>query len=136
MGFEEYSSKYDHYLADKQDLEQLLKDNYEEIRDIYMNLKPTEKAQEIILKTKEIAAKLHWIYLPIYPEQTIRNSELIPEEETKEYYNHFNTIEDLYRAIFENGGIAWDSLEGDVNLNSLIKMRIYSSRRDIKWREE
>ncbi|KUP09733.1 hypothetical protein Q73_01310, partial [Bacillus coahuilensis m2-6] len=126
--FEEYSSKYDDYFPDKQDLEQLLKDNYEEIRDIYMNFKPTEKAQEIILKTKEIAAKLHWIYLPIYPEQTIINSDLIPEEDTEEYYNHFHTIEDLYRVIFENGEIAWDSLEGDVNLNSPIKLRIYSSR--------
>lgn len=126
--FEEYSSKYDEYFPDKQDLEQILKDNYEEIRDIYMNFKPTEKAQEIILKTKEIAAKLHWIYLPIYPEQTIINSDIIPEEDIEEYYNHFHTIEDLYRVIFENGEIAWDSLEGDVNLNLPIKLRIYSSR--------
>ncbi|WP_303984781.1 hypothetical protein [Niallia circulans] len=126
--FEEYSSKYDYYSSDQQELEQLLKRYYEEIRDIYMNFKPTEKVQELLLKTKEIAAKLHWIYLPLYPEQTIINSDIIPEENTEEYYNHFHTIEDLYRVIFENREIAWDSLEGDINLNTPMKMRIYSSR--------
>lgn len=93
-----------------------------------MNFKPTEEAFGIIQKTKEIAAKLHWIYLPIYPEQTIINSEIIPEENTEEYYNHFHTIEDLYRVIFESGEIEWNSIEGDINLNSPLKMKIYSSR--------
>lgn len=93
-----------------------------------MNFKPTEKAHEIIKKTKVTAAMLHWIHIPLYPEQTIMNLDIIPEENTEGYYNHFHPIEDLYRVIFENGEIAWDSIEGDYNLNSPMKMRIYSSR--------
>lgn len=126
--FEEYSAKYNLHSSNEQELKILLKKYYEEIRDIYLNFKPTEKAQEIILKTKEIAAKLHWIYLPIYSEQIIISSDLIPEEDVLEYYNHFHTIEDLYRVIFENEEIAWDSIQGDINLNATIKLNIYSSR--------
>jgi hypothetical protein len=126
--FNTYFEKYDQFSIDQQELEGILKINYENIRDIYMNFKPTEEASEKIQKTKEIAAKLHWIYLPIYPEQTIINSEIIPEENTEEYYNHFHTIEDLYRVIFENGEIEWNSIDGDINLNSPLKMRIFSSR--------
>lgn len=126
--FNEYSSKYDQYSPNQEELEGLLKENYKEIKNIYMNFEHIQNAQQIINKTKKIAAKLHWIYTPIYLEQTIINSEIIPEENTEEYYNHFHTIEDLYRVIFENGGITWDNLEGDVNLNSPMKMKIYSTR--------
>ncbi|WP_440970907.1 hypothetical protein ACSS6N_09470 [Peribacillus frigoritolerans] len=126
--FDRYFEKYNQYSSDQQELEVILKTNYKAIRDIYMNFKPTEDAYEIIQKTKEIAAKMHWIYLPLYPEQTIMNSGIIPEENPEEYYNQFHTIEDLYRVVFESGEIVWNSVEGDINLNSPLKMRIYSSR--------
>ncbi|UAL47733.1 hypothetical protein K7887_01785 [Sutcliffiella horikoshii] len=126
--FDNYFEKYDQYSSEQEELKMILKTNYEYIRDIYINLKPTEEANEKIQKTKEIAAKLHWVYLPIYPEQTIINSGIIPEENTEEYYEHFHTIEDLYRVIYENAEIEWNSIEGDINLNSPLKMRVFSSR--------
>lgn len=123
-----YFSYYQQFRAEREDLESLLKSNYKKIKAIYMNFEPTDNAEEIINVTKEIAAKLHWIYTPIYLEQTIINSGIIPEENTEEYYNNFHTIEDLYQVIFENGDIEWNSLEGDINLNSTIKLKIYSTR--------
>ncbi|XQY92150.1 hypothetical protein ACNRWW_01460 [Metabacillus sp. HB246100] len=125
---EKYFSEYTRYEPELKELEDKLETNYKKIKDIFMNFKPTHNAQEIINETKGIAAKLHWIYTPIYTEQTILNREIIPEENTEEYYDHFHTIEDLYRVIFENKEIAWNSLEGDINLNSPMKFRVYSSR--------
>jgi len=125
---EEYFYKYNQNSKEQEELETTLEKNYKEVKDIYMNFKPAENVQSIIAKTKVIAAKLHWIYTPIYSEQVILNSGIIPEINTEEYYNHFHTIEDLYRVIFENAEIAWNSLEGDINLNSPLKMKIYSTR--------
>jgi hypothetical protein len=80
--------------------------------------------------TKELillADKIHWHILPEYEEYMIVNSEIYPNYNTKEYYNHFHTLEDLYREL-TNAGKNIESKKGDVNLNKEIGIKIYSRR--------
>lgn len=125
---ESYLHKYNLYSQEEKELEHVLQKKYIEIKNSYLNFNLTEDTEEILKVAKEAAAKLHWIHLPIYKESIIMNSGIIPENNPEEYYNHFHMIEDLYRVIFENEEIKWDSVEGDLNLNKPMKLRIYSTR--------
>jgi hypothetical protein len=126
--FEEFFKKHEEYFEQKEELEEALEGYYKKIKNIFLNFEPSSNAQKLIEEAKDIAAKLHWLYLPIYPEQSIINSDLIPEEDVLEYYTHFHMIEDLYKVIFENGEIEWNNIEGDINLNMSMKMKLYSVR--------
>jgi hypothetical protein len=126
--FEEFFKKHEEYVEQQEQLEEELDRYYKQIKNIFLNFEPSSKAQNLIEEAKDIAAKLHWLYLPIYPEQSMINSDLIPEEDVHEYYSHFHMIEDLYRVIFEDAEIDWNNIEGDINLNTSMKMKLYSVR--------
>lgn len=85
--------------------------------------------EEILNQLSETVIKLHYYLLPIYDEQFIYNSEIIPEDNLKEFYHHFHAIEDLYRFIFEpKKSIYWKSTGGDLNLGYKLSFKIYTSR--------
>lgn len=123
----EFSNKSEEYKENKEEIEAELEKKYQQMNDCLYKFKYGELA-ELVEETKSTAMKLHWIYLPIYPEDVMLNRDIIPEENCEEYYNHFHTIEDLYRMIFEKKEIKWDSIEGDINLNIEMKLTIYSTR--------
>lgn len=78
---------------------------------------------------KTMVKNLHWFYLPIYDEQFILNREVIPETDLVDFYNHYHTIEDLYRWITNHPqSVKWKSLAGDFNLNKELKLKIYTCR--------
>jgi len=74
-----------------------------------------------------LASKIHWHILPEYEEYMIVNSELYPNKDTREYYNHFHTLEDLYKELTQSGKKV-SSKKGDKNLNKKINIEIYSRR--------
>lgn len=75
----------------------------------------------------ELASNIHWNILPEYEEYMIVNSELYPNVDTEEYYNHFHALEDLYKELISQGKKV-NSKKGDVNLNKAITINIYSRR--------
>ncbi|QAA32703.1 hypothetical protein [Clostridium manihotivorum] len=100
-----------------------LKMDYKRKFEELINSNNYEPTKEII----ELAYKIHWYILPEYEEYMIVNSEIYPNENTKDYYNHYHTLEDLYNELLGNGkNIA--SKKGDMNLNKDIKIAIYSRR--------
>ncbi|MFA5528838.1 MAG: hypothetical protein WC996_09535 [Peptostreptococcales bacterium] len=76
-----------------------------------------------------LANKIHWNILPEYEEYMIVNSELLPNIDTEKYYNHFHTLEDLYRELNHEGKNV-KSKKGDLNLYKKIGVEIYSRRWD------
>ena len=70
---------------------------------------------------------LHWSILPEYNEQTMINSRMLPENNLKEYYEHYHTLEDLYEAL-KGTSIPIESLKGDKNLNRKLTFRVFSRR--------
>lgn len=87
-----------------------------------------DKFQQDIVTAKEIAIKLHWKYLPLYTEQFMVNNGVLPEESPEYYYNHFHAIEDLYRYIFTENKLNWRSIDGDINLDKVLKFKVYTTR--------
>ncbi|QUE87979.1 hypothetical protein [Exiguobacterium alkaliphilum] len=85
-----------------------------------------EDYERLLARAVEISSILHWAFLPLYEEQFLQNTGLIPEDNLNEYYNHFHAIEDLYRWIIGNKD--WKSTQGDINLNKNMRFRVYSSR--------
>lgn len=76
-----------------------------------------------------LATKIHWNILPEYEEYMIVNSELYPNMDTEKYYNHFHTLEDLYRELNKEGKKV-NSKKGDINLNKKVGVAIFSRRWD------
>ncbi len=74
-----------------------------------------------------LAEKIHWNILPEYEEYIIVNSEIYPNKDTKEYYNCYHTLEDLYNEI-KGKGKKINSLKGDINLGIDIHVEVYTRR--------
>lgn len=87
-----------------------------------------EEYDRNLAKAIELAKKLHYKYLPVYLEQYILNNGIIPEDDLENFYNHFHSMEDLYRYIFTNNKVDWKSTEGDVNLGKEMTFKVYTSR--------
>ncbi|WP_066631487.1 hypothetical protein [Labilibacter marinus] len=71
--------------------------------------------------------QLHWYFLPVYKDHMIDNRGVIPEENINEYYNHFHSLQDLYKII-DSTSNNWKSLKGDVNLNQVCDFPVYTNR--------
>lgn len=70
---------------------------------------------------------LHWYYLPVYSDMMINNRGLSPEKDLKEYYNHYHSLEDMYKVCIgeeEN----WRTPRGDINLNQELVFKVYTNR--------
>ena len=92
--------KYDKYILQKQDLTEEFIKKYNILKGCFDSFSiDHETYNKNINRTIELAEKLHYIYMPIYSEQMIINRECLPEENIKEYYNHFHAIEDLYYEV-------------------------------------
>ena len=72
----------------------------------------------------DLASKIHWHILPEYEEYMIVNRGLYPNKDTEEYYNHFHTLEDLYREL-TSCGKKIESKKGDMNLNEEIGKNLF-----------
>lgn len=114
------------------ELENRLTELYKEIKKIIFNYSnkqkenEEEKHKELMTKAIDICETLHWIYLPDYSDTMIDNRGISPEENTKEYYDHFHSIEDLVRHI--NGDKVKLSKLGDINLHRKYRFVLYTNR--------
>lgn len=109
--------------------EETLKNLYSELDNYFKNHEHDEdKFQRDIKAANEVAAKLHWKYLPIYTEQFIVNNGVLPEDNLGYFYNHFHAIEDLYRYIYTDNKLDWRSIEGDLNLDKKMTFKVYTTR--------
>lgn len=112
--------------------DRIIKDvNLEEIKKEYIkefeeNIKDKYKYNIDSLYEKYIKP-LHWHFLPIYDEVMLSNRNLNPEVETKEYYDHYHSLEDLYRVCIGKE-MNWKTLKGDINLNEKLKFEVYTNR--------
>ena len=75
----------------------------------------------------ELAVQIHWSIIPEYEEYMIVNSDIFPNVDPWNYYNHFHTLEDLYKEL-TNQGKDVTSKKGDMNLGKSIDIDIYSRR--------
>ena len=120
--------KHDKYIAQKNDLTEEFKNIYKILKGCFDSFRiDNETYDKNINRAIELAEKLHYIYMPIYSEQMIINREYLPENNTKEYYNHFHAIEDLYYEV-NNQGKDWRSIDGDINLNQDLEFKVYTAR--------
>lgn len=102
---------------------------YKKLVDYYANINKTEDLQLLLSQGAVLAEKIHWISLPIFKEVYMSNAGMLPEDNLEEYYHHFHTIEDLYREITNDvKKVHWKSVQGDINLNKKMKMKIYTNR--------
>ncbi|AJD91992.1 hypothetical protein JMA_26750 [Jeotgalibacillus malaysiensis] len=102
---------------------------YKKLVDYYANINKNEDLQLLLHDGALLAEKIHWISLPIFKEVYMSNAGMLPEENLEEYYFHFHTIEDLYREITNDvKKVHWKSVQGDINLNKKMKMKIYTNR--------
>lgn len=83
-------------------------------------------------KMIKLAEEIHFYELPEFKETTISNRGVIPEENPKEFYNHYHTLRDLYDWIKnpEEEKNKIRSLKGDITLNKELKFEVFSRR----WR--
>lgn len=78
-------------------------------------------------KMKELAKNLHYRYIDVYSPQLMENRGTTPEKDLNLYYDHFNTLEDLYEIITQNLE-SWKSRCGDKNLNKSLDLKVYTTR--------
>lgn len=104
-------------------LEEMKKQYIQEFEEVAKDYSYDKITKELI----ELASKIHWNELPEYEEYMIVNSELYPNKDTLQYYDHFHTLEDLYNELIGKGKNK-KSKKGDINLNQEIEIRIYSRR--------
>jgi len=74
-----------------------------------------------------LVKKLHWKYLPIFSDNMIVNRGCTVEENLEEFYLHYHPLEDLSKWIKGKKDIIKKKL-GDVNLNKMIEVEVYSQR--------
>lgn len=84
--------------------------------------------QEDYDEIMESSLKMHFQYLPVYSEEIILTRRCLPERDPEKYYKHFHTLEDLKNSI-EGKGLKWNSVEGDINLEKILKFSFYNSGR-------
>lgn len=116
-------AKLDRQKRNDEDIADLKKQYKEKFKSLADNFSYNNITKELV----DLASKIHWNILPEYEEYMIVNSEIYPNDEPEEYYNHYHTLEDLYKEL--NGeGKNIKSKKGDVTLNKEISMRIFSRR--------
>lgn len=119
---EEVNRLLNQTIEDEQELASLKKEYLSKFQELSESgsYRPTE----VLIN---LASEIHWHILPEYEEYMIVNSELYPNKDTREYYNHFHTLEDLYKELTGYGKKV-ESKKGDINLNKQIDINIYSRR--------
>ena len=70
---------------------------------LFEDIQETYNYRENYEKFKPLIFKLHWHFLPIYSDQMINNRDVNPEDDIYDYYNHFHSLQDLYK-IFKSVG--------------------------------
>lgn len=86
-----------------------------------------EEYQKLYVAVKPYIESLHWSQLPEISEQMMINSEMIPEDNLTEYYNHYHTLEDMYEVLIGNL-VPSNSYKGDLNLNKKLSFEVYTRR--------
>ncbi len=119
---EEVDRLLNQIIKDEQALASLKKEYLSKFREL--SERGSYRPTEVLI---DLASKIHWHTLPEYEEYMIVNSELYPNKDTREYYNHFHTLEDLYKELIGHGKNI-ESKKGDINLNKKIDIKIYSRR--------
>lgn len=100
-----------------------LKEEYIE----YFESISTEYYKFDIDKAMTFIDKLHWHYLPIYSDMMVNNRGVNPEDDLREYYNHYHSLQDMYK-ICKGKEEEWKSLKGDLNLNKSLVFKVYTNR--------
>jgi hypothetical protein len=123
----DYENKQDHLPDNIDGMEEEFKSHYRYLKKNLSNLGRVNDWQERIEKMNNLATKLHWKYMPIYEEYMLENRGIIPEENIEEYYDHYHSLEDLYREIVGEG-LDWKSTEGDCNIDKELTFEVFTTR--------
>lgn len=86
--------------------------------------------QDNLEKMISLATKIHFKVLPEYSDYLIYNRGVLPEENLKEFYDHYHSLEYLFEWI-ENEKQEKNKLRtigGDINLNKDLDFMVYSKR--------
>lgn len=110
--------------------EEKLKNVYNNLKEEILKISFDEKIiDNLFNEAKDICYNLHWKYMPIYKEEYISNSRVLPEDDLECYYRNFHAIEDLYWYITDNENkLDWKSTDGEINLNIELNFKIYTMR--------
>lgn len=124
---DDYKSKQENISNNVEKLEEDFKLDYIYLNKNLSNLERLNDWQEKIEKMRNSAVKLHWKYMPIYEEYMLENRDINPEMDPDGYYNHYHSLEDLYREIIGEG-LDWKSTEGDCNLDKELIFEVFTTR--------
>jgi hypothetical protein len=122
-----YKRKQEDLSDNIEKMEENFKSDYRYLNKNLSNLDRVNDWEEKVEKMKTLAIELHWKYMPIYEEYMLENRDIIPEDEPEKYYNHYHSLEDLYRAMIGKG-LDWKSAEGDCNLDKELIFEVFTSR--------
>jgi hypothetical protein len=123
----DYKIKQDDLSDNIEEMEEEFKSHYRYLKKNLSNLGRVDDWQERIEQMNNFATELHWKYMPIYEEYMLENRGIIPEKNIEEYYDHYHSLEDLYREIVGEG-LDWKSTEGDRNLAKELTFEVFTTR--------
>jgi len=123
----DYKEKKDNVPSNINEMEQQFKSNYKYLKDNLSNLNRLDDWQERIEQMNNLAVDIHWKYMPVYEEYMLENRGIIPEVDPEEYYDHYHSLEDLYRVMIGEG-LDWKSTEGDCNLDKTLTFEVFTTR--------
>ncbi|MBV6682345.1 hypothetical protein KV679_01425 [Bacillus sp. JRC01] len=111
-------------------LKKTIEKEYKEMKSHFESFKVNyDFIKQKLNQLTDASYKLHWYYLPVYDEDFIINRDIIPEKDLNEFYNHYHSIEDLYRYIFEpTKAFDWRSTGGDLNLGYKLDFKVFTCR--------
>jgi len=98
-----------------------------EYKKLFESIEKTYNYSAIFAQLIPLIKRLHWYLLPVYRDLMIHNRRVSPEENIEEYYNHFHSLQDLYKIIDAPADV-WKTLKGDVNLNQECYFNVYTNR--------
>ncbi len=125
------------YLRKRKDHEACFEENKKRYLDTFGNFRNIcvhegwcgdryEEFSSVVEKIRDIIEPLHWYLLPVYDEQMIINSDIIPENDLINYYNNYHALEDLLYTMNEDTQVY--SYKGDINLNHPVPFNVFSRR--------
>ncbi len=104
-----------------------IKDTIKEYKKLFESIQESYNYTEVFNDFKPLIYKLHWAFLPVYEDYMINNRGVNPEDDINDYYDHFHSLQDLYKTI-DASKSSWKTLKGDINLNHIFKFPIYTNR--------
>jgi len=122
-----YKDKNQNLPSDIREKESEFKNHYKYLKDNISDLHRLPDWQDRIEEMNELTVEIHWKYMPIYEEYMLENRGIIPENNIEEYYDHYHSLEDLFRVMIGEG-LNWKTTGGDLNLENSLNFEVFTSR--------